>query len=262
MVQNLITNAIRYTPEGGVLVGCRLRGSRLSLEIYDTGIGIRTEDLERIFREFHRVQDDPRQSDGNGLGLGLAITRRLSQMLEHPVTVRSEFGRGSRFSISVPVRRLQKATKAEREPRRPANRLSGLRVLCLEDSPETLEAMEVLLKLWGCQVVSCPDIATARAALGRTDPEVVIADYNLEDTETGLDLLREACPPGRVGRYGVMISAEQDPSIRSRAHAEGMYFLTKPVDPSSLRTLLRRAMAERPGEDPAWVPGQTETRAG
>ena len=262
MVQNLITNAIRYTPEGGVLVGCRLRGSRLSLEIYDTGIGIRKEDLERIFREFHRVQDDTRQSDGDGLGLGLAITHRLSQMLEHPVTVRSEFGRGSRFSISVPVRRLQMATRAEQEPRRPASRLSGLRVLCLEDALETLEAMEVLLKLWGCQVISCPDIATARAALGRTDPEVVIADYNLEDTETGLDLLREACPPGRVGRYGVMISAEQDPSIRSRAHAEGMYFLTKPVDPSSLRTLLRRAMAERPGEDPAWVPEQAETRAG
>ncbi len=262
MVQNLITNAIRYTREGGVLVGCRLRGSRLSLEVCDTGIGIRQADRERIFREFHRVPVDSRQLNDHGLGLGLAITHRLSRMLDHPVTVRSEFGRGSRFSISVPVRRLRTAAKAMREPMRPVSRLDGLRVLCLEDSQETLEAMEVLLKRWGCQVVSCPDIAAARDALRRTDPEVVIADYSLQDTETGLDLLRKACPPSPGGRFGIMISAEQDPSIRSRAHAEGMYFLNKPVDPSSLRTLLRQAMAARPEEDTARAPEQAETYAG
>ena len=262
MVQNLITNAIRYTREGGVLVGCRLHGDHLSLEICDTGIGIREEDLEQIFREFHRVQDDSQQSDDKGLGLGLAITHRLSRMLDHPVTVRSEIGRGSRFCISVPVRRLRKAAKTERKPWRPTSRLDGLRVLCLEDAPETLEAMEELLKLWGCQVDSCLDIATARTALARANPEVVIADYNLEDRETGLDLLREACPPGRGGRYGIMISAEQDPSLRNQAHAEGMYFLTKPVDPSSLRTLLRRAMADRTEGGAARPPGRTDTAAG
>ena len=262
MVQNLIANAIRYTRAGGVLVGCRLHGSRLSVEIYDTGIGIRKADLEQIFREFHRIQGDSQQHGEKGLGLGLAITRRLSRMLDHPLAVRSEFGRGSRFSISVPVRRLRTGTKAERTPWKPTSRLDGLRVLCLEDAPETLEAMEVLLKLWGCQVIPCPDIATARAELARSDPEVVIADFNLEDAETGFDLLREACPAGRNGRYGVMISAEQDPSIRSRAHAEGMYFLTKPVDPASLRTLLRRAMADRPGEDTVRGPEAAETAPG
>lgn len=247
MVQNLIANAIRYTDEGGVLVGCRQRGDRLHIEVYDTGIGIEEKELDRIFQEFHQVKAVKDQSGDKGLGLGLAITRRLSQMLEHPVSVRSRFGHGSRFAISVPTRVLDVVKHSPRVAWAPTGHLDGLRVLCLEDSPEVLEAMNELLCRWGCIVSPCADIQSARQALGSEPPDVVIADYSLGDGDTGLDLLLEA----RNGsRQGIMISAEQDPLIRTRVRNEGFYFLTKPVDPASLRTLLRRAMAnrDRPGD--------------
>ena len=245
MVQNLIANAIRYTESGGVLVGCRRRGQQLSIEVYDTGIGIEEADLERIFQEFHQVKEVKEQNDDKGLGLGLAITHRLSQMLEHPVNVRSRFGNGSRFSISVPIHQLDVVKTPTRLPWAPTGHLDGLRILCLEDSPEVLEAMNELLTRWGCEVTPCRDMESARRALDHSALDVIVADYSLGDDSTGLDLLLEARSQRQGQFQGIMISAEQDPTIRTRVRSEGFFFLTKPVDPASLRTLLRRAMANR-----------------
>ncbi len=246
MVQNLMVNAIRYTSRGRILVGCRRRGERMEIAVYDTGVGIQEKDLERIFQEFQRVRDSAGDSDDKGLGLGLAITRRLSQILDHPVDVRSDFGRGSRFSISVPARKLEAVSRPAPRTWTPGGRLDGLRVLCLENAPEVLDAMRDLLVRWGCDVVACRDIGAAREGLARGDREVVIADYSLDGPESGLDFLEEA----RAGSaeedfHGIMISAEQDPTVRGRVRAAGFYFLAKPVDPASLRTLLRRAIAGR-----------------
>jgi Na+/proline symporter/signal transduction histidine kinase len=246
MLQNLMVNAIRYTRQGKVLVGCRRRGERILVEVYDTGIGIRKDDRVRIFEEFQRGENGRQESDDKGLGLGLAITQRLSLMLEHPVSVESRVGHGSRFSISVPAARLKPITRPAAKTWVPAGRLDGLKVLCLENSPEVLDAMQDLLRRWGCDVLACSDARQAREAMAAEAREVIIADYSLDGEESGLDFLQQVQSrvPGEAF-LGIMISAEQDPTLRGRVRAAGYYFLAKPVDPASLRTLLRRARTFR-----------------
>lgn len=240
MLQNFVSNAIRYTERGSVLVGCRRRSKKLHLQIYDTGIGIEKQNVELIFREFHRVQRADDSLADKGLGLGLAITNRLSQILDHPIAVRSKFGKGSCFSVTVPISQSNIIHYPSRKQWSPVGNLSGLKVLCLENVEEVLEATGILLTRWGCQVTACRSVEQARLGLSEQHFDVIVADYNLDNSDSGLDLLIEARQQGWNG-CGVMITAEQDPEIRTRARTAGFYFLPKPVDPSSLRTLLKRA---------------------
>jgi DNA-binding NtrC family response regulator len=175
-------------------------------------------------------------------------------MLAHPVAVTSRYGHGSCFSISVPARDSQPESKTPGKAWIPAGDLHGLRVLCLENTPEVLDAMQDLLKRWGCDVLACRDIREAREKLidgaPETVTEAIIADYSLDGQENGLDLLREYSAQLPDKEFlGIMISAEQDPTLRGQVRAAGFYFLAKPVDPASLRALLRRATALREKRD-------------
>ncbi len=251
MMQNLIANAIRYTARGGVLIGCRPLESQLHIGVWDTGIGIRQEDQERIFHEFQQISGKAQRDEDRGLGLGLAIVRRLSRILNHPITVRSEFGRGSCFTIIAPIRSLTSAPNAQPLSWSPNKHLRDLKILCLEDTPDVLEALTALLQHWGCQVAACPNLTSARSALARETPTVIIADYNLEEFQTGLDFLKQAVAAYPSIHYRILTSADQDLPIHSRALMEGIHFLAKPVDPASLRSLLQRAVAGRyPGDTP------------
>ena len=240
MIQNFISNAIRYTDQGGVLVGCRRRGRQLEVQVYDSGIGIEEKDQGLIFREFHRLQKHDDSLADKGLGLGLAISSRLSQILGHPINLRSEPGRGSRFSVTVPMGSSNVIPYPERRQWSPTGNLNGLHVLCLENVEEVLEATTILLKRWGCDVTPCRSLAAANEAMDANNIHAVIADYSLDDDEFGLDLLVSARQRGWAGT-GIMVTAEQDPEIRRRTREAGFHFLPKPVDPSSLRTLLKRA---------------------
>ncbi len=249
MLQNFVSNAIRYTERGSILIGCRKRGNNLEIQVFDTGIGIEKDNLQLIFREFHRIQASNNNLDEKGLGLGLAITQRLSQILHHPIDVVSTYGKGSRFSVTVSLQKGNVIHHPARKAWSPMGKLGGLKVLCVEDVEEVLDAMRTLLTKWDCRVTACRNINQARAAVKQDNFDIIIADYSLGEELTGLDFLVEAKESGCCD-YGIMISAEQDQSIRSESQKHGFYFLSKPVDPSSLRTLLRRARRDRQDQTP------------
>lgn len=239
IIQNLVSNAIRYTHRGTVLVGCRRNKEQITLQVYDTGTGISKQNLSSIFNEFHRIQN-PADDEKQGLGLGLAITKRLAEILVHPLKVRSELGKGSVFSITVPrysgkVIRLPKSKTWA-----PGNRLKGLTVLYLENATDSLEAMAALLENWGCKVISCRHYHQAIEHIKQTQSiNMVLADYRLDEPETGLDFLNYACQQ-QSDLTGVLITAEQDISIQNKALENGHIFLAKPVEPAALRGILTR----------------------
>lgn len=243
ILQNLLANAVRYTITGRVLLGCRRRGRTLEVCVWDSGPGIPNDKFGEIFVEFHRLGTESASSD-EGLGLGLAIVERLAGLLGHELGVRSTVGRGSCFSVRVP---LAEAAARERAPapRRAARDFGGALLLVIENDPSIAGAMRDLLGGWGCEVVTAATAEQALEALPRgRRPDAILSDYHLDHGRTGLEalaVLREALGPGIPA---AIITADRDPAIRPAAHAAGCHMLSKPVRPGALRALLTRMLAE------------------
>ncbi len=240
IIQNLVTNAIRYTSSGRVLVGCRRLGESVRIEVLDTGTGISEDNLKLIFNEFQRIQN-PADNEQQGLGLGLAITQRLAEILEHPLKVESQLNQGSRFSIVVPRYYGQVLSLPKNRTWQPMSNLNGISVLYLENSVDSMEAMSALLENWGCEVIKCP---TYKQALEQLDAspaniDMILADFRLDDLETGLDFLNHA-NTRETSYTTVLVTAEQDLSIKNAARDNGHLFLAKPVEPAALRGILTR----------------------
>jgi signal transduction histidine kinase/PAS domain-containing protein len=236
LLANLVSNAIKYTPKGRVLVGCRRRGARVRVDVYDTGIGIPKSKRQTIFGEFKRLDEGAQVA--RGLGLGLSIVERIARVLEHKIELSSEIGRGSHFSVRVP---LAPALAAERgrAPARPASKLAGLHVICVDNEPTILDGMETLLAGWGCRVSKAAHLAGALAALdeARHPPMGALVDYHL-DGGNGLEVIRAL-----RARYGselpaILITADRDSKVREAARAMGVAVLHKPLKPASLRALI------------------------
>jgi signal transduction histidine kinase/CheY-like chemotaxis protein len=235
---NLVGNAVRYTREGGVLVACRRHGAKARLEVWDTGVGIPADQRERIFEEFYQVH----AGVGNtapGLGLGLAIVRRLAALLNVTVELHSREGRGSVFAIEVPLGMGVPSAAQAPEPS-PAMGFEGARAMVVDDDGAAREAITGLLERWGWQVVSVADGAAACAALPRlaVPPDVVISDYHLAGGEFGIDLvqrLRTACG---ATIPAVLVSADVTEELREAAERAGLVVLHKPLQAAKLRTLL------------------------
>jgi Na+/proline symporter/signal transduction histidine kinase len=238
LIQNLVSNAIKYTPSGRVLVGCRRRGEHLRVDIYDTGIGIPDSKRTDIFVEFHRL--DQGAKIARGLGLGLSIVERIGRVLNADVHMESEVGRGSHFSVLVPRSsavpiELPQRDQAGVEP----GQLAGTTVLCIDNEPAVLDGMETLLRGWGCDVIKAPDLNLALASLTESDtvPNGLLIDYHL-DEGTGLDaigLLRHHCG-GHLP--AILITADRSPAVREAARAQGVQVLNKPLKPAALRAML------------------------
>jgi len=245
IIQNLIANAIRYTSSGRVLVGCHPMGESLQIRVYDTGTGISEENIPFIFNEFHRIQN-PADNEKQGLGLGLAITKRLAEMLEHPLRVASQLNRGSLFSVTVP-RHFGKVLEIPRsKPWQATSSLADVTVLYLENSPDSLEAMSALLKNWGCDVVECATYEQAVSAIETNSGSIdmILADYRLDESKTGLNFL-DFVNEVEENITGVLVTAEQDLTIKNKALENGHVFLAKPVEPAALRGILTRLASLR-----------------
>jgi len=237
ILQNFLANAVRYTDRGGVLLGVRRHGRLLRIDVYDTGPGIPAEQAAAVFEEFRRGKG----MSGPGLGLGLAIADRLSDLLgTHPELV-SEVGRGSRFSITVPRAQAQ----AEVAPAaRPAagGTLAGTRVLLVDNDPGALAAVDRVLDSWGCEVRALGDghdreIATAAAAA-----DLWLFDYHLDDGDTGLALWsRLSREHGR--RPTIIVSADASEETRTTVAGAGIALLSKPFKPLALRWAINHALA-------------------
>jgi len=244
LLQNLISNAIKYTPAGRVLVGCRRVGTDVRIEVIDTGIGIDEADHGSIFTEFRRLESGARQAPG--LGLGLSIVERIARVLGIEVRLASRPGRGSRFSILVPRARARLVSGGRLAPRsetRSAD-LRGVCVLCVDNDLSILEGMAGLLGQWGCEVATATDLASAERTAALRAPDIVLADYHLEKG-TGINVIAAMRAAFGPELPCALVTADRTPSVRAEAEAAGIAMLYKPVKPAALRAMLSLARGRR-----------------
>ncbi|MGZ7458997.1 hybrid sensor histidine kinase/response regulator [Pseudomonas sp. Ma2-10] len=238
ILQNFLTNAFRYA-KGPVLLGVRRRKGELCLEVWDRGPGIPLDKQQVIFEEFKRLDSHQTRAE-KGLGLGLAIADGLCRVLGHTLRVRSWPGRGSVFSVSVPLARAQIATPTQAAELN-GRLLSGAQVLCIDNEDSILIGMNSLLTRWGCQVWTARNRDECAALLSDgMRPQLALVDYHLDNGETGTELM--AWLRTRLGEPvpGVVISADGRPEMVAQVHAAGLDYLPKPVKPAALRALLSR----------------------
>ncbi|MFL1524461.1 NahK/ErcS family hybrid sensor histidine kinase/response regulator [Pseudomonas sp. O230] len=238
ILQNFLTNAFRYA-KGPVLLGVRRHKGELCLEVWDRGPGIPNDKLKVIFEEFKRLDSHQTRAE-KGLGLGLAIADGLCSVLGHSLQVRSWPGRGSVFSVSVPLAQAQIASPSKVAPLN-GKLLSGAQVLCIDNEDSILIGMNSLLTRWGCQVWTARNRDECAALLNDgVRPQLALVDYHLDDGETGTELM--AWLRTRLGEPvpGVVISADGHPETVAQVHAAGLDYLAKPVKPAALRALLSR----------------------
>lgn len=231
MLQNLVGNAIRYTDRGRVLVGARRDGATVQMLVCDTGRGIPDADRESVFGEFVRLPGAP--VDEPGAGLGLAIVQKLSQLLNHPLSLTSAVGRGATFRVSAPraAARVVPAAPAESDARLP---LAGLRVLCVDNEPAILDALTALLSRWGAQTTTARSVAEGIAAKGPFDAALV--DLHLGDGADGLTVV-DALRARGLRRIG-LVTADTREGLKETATAAGATLLPKPVKPAALKAFL------------------------
>ncbi|CAM2982462.1 PAS domain-containing hybrid sensor histidine kinase/response regulator [Vibrio rarus] len=237
VIQNFLTNAFRYSPQGKVLLGVRREGGMLSIQVWDNGIGVEEDKQQLIFEEFTRTNQI--RSD-KGLGLGLAISKGIAQLLGHHISLRSWPGMGSVFSVTVPLadKTPLNITPAITSELAPAP-LSHLCVLCVDDDVSILQGMENLLQRWGCNVKLATDLEQSLLRLeGGWQPDIILSDYRLDDGKTGLQVLQRFRQVIGGEFSGVIISADRTPDIIEQVSDAGFEFLPKPVKPLRLRTLL------------------------
>jgi CheY-like chemotaxis protein len=244
LLQNFVSNAVKYTLQGRVLVGCRRRGAAVRIEVWDTGIGVPEHEQRRIFDEFRRLDQGARAA--RGLGLGLSIVERLGRVLAHPITLRSRPGAGSMFAVEAPLGTREPARAAEPNGLEPTPRiepLAGLRVLAIDNEPRVLDGMRALLQKWGCRVTIADGFAAALASLAAR-PDVIIADYHLDDAD-GLAVI--AALRERLGypAPAILATADRSPEVRDAAAAAEVALLNKPLKPAPLRAQLSRCLALR-----------------
>jgi signal transduction histidine kinase/CheY-like chemotaxis protein len=249
---NLASNAVRYTTRGGIVIGCRRRGARLRLEVWDSGPGIPEDHHRNIFREFYQLAGAGRDRRG-GLGLGLAIVDGLGRLLDHPVELKSRPGRGSCFSVSVPRAAAQREpSEAPAERARPTDPLSGKLVVVIDDDALVLDGMRGILRSWGCGVVTEPSAAEALARLTElgSRPDVIISDYRLANGKTGIEAIERLRGALGAAIPAFLISGDTAPERLRDAGASGYHLLHKPVPPMALRAMLNGLLRPRDGRVP------------
>ena len=244
ILSNFVANAIRFTEVGAVLVGCRKEGRLLRIEVVDTGRGVREEDRERVFEEFYRAAE-ARRGQKSGLGLGLNIVKRLADLLELPVRLRSRVGRGSIFSVTVPLGNIWHSEGGETEiSEMVAGEFAGTPVLLVEDDDILRRSMTQLLQRWGIEVHAAADEAEAvRLAQSGVSVSLIVADYNLK-SRTGIDVVRALRQEFGVATPAMIVTADAEPRVLESIREEGLPVLIKPVSPPRLRVLMHNLLFE------------------
>ena len=243
ILRNFLSNACRYTDDGCILLGARRRGDRLRLEVWDTGRGIAADRLEAIFLEFNQL-DVGRASDRKGVGLGLAIVERIAEILGYPVSVRSWPGRGSMFSIEVPIsEEMPLAISQLPAQATTGNPLPGRRLLVIDNEVSILESMHALLEQWGCEVITATDQAGAMLALQGKAPELILADYHLDHGVVGCAVVKHLREHFEQPIPAVIITADRTDQCRRALRRLEAPMLNKPVKPGKLRAVLSQLLA-------------------
>lgn len=239
LLQNLVSNAIKYTPKGKVLVGCRVRRGRMTIEIWDTGLGIPENKHKIVFQEFERLESGARTAQG--LGLGLSIVERIARVLGHRIILESWPGKGSMFAVEVPVaaNMPSRPTTLEAQTMQRHLPLEGLKIIAIDDEQRILDGIAVLLEGWGCRVVTAlgQGAATARLRLLQVVPDAILADYHLGQ-ELGIDVIAALRTEFGEAIPAILMTADRSQAVRVEADLRGINLLHKPVKPAALRALL------------------------
>jgi two-component system, sensor histidine kinase len=243
ILRNLVSNAIRHSDQGRVVVGCRKRGKAVRLEVWDTGAGITPENQQRIFQEYVQLHN-PERDRTRGLGLGLAIVRRLSELLDCELSLRSHVGRGSCFSICLPL-----AAEVSPVSSLAATEVShviaeGALILVIDDEVAVREAMDALLTGWGYSVLTAAsgDEALTEIDQGKVCPRIIICDYRLRGEENGITVIRRLQAECKQPVPAVLISGDTAEDRLIEARASGLELLHKPVHNSKLRAVIVNSM--------------------
>jgi len=247
IVQNLVSNAVSYTHQGKVVVGCRRTRDSVTIEVWDNGVGVAENELQTIFEDYYQV-DNPARDRRKGLGLGLAIVQRIAKLLGHEIIVRSKLGQGSLFAICVPraaspaVRRAQPSTE-----RRPTCSLAGRVVVAIEDDASILHGLERVLSAWEAEVCACRTVDEALIQLSREtrDPDVVIADYRLAGGRSGLHAVEKVRATFDRDLPAIVMTGDTSAQVTDSIKASGCRLAHKPLEPQALRRLIDEVLTGR-----------------
>ena len=252
ILRNLVANAVRYTRAGGVVLGARRRGTQVTIEVVDTGIGIAPEHRARIFEEFFQVRSPGATSHGGrGMGLGLAIVRRFCQLLDHAIALETRPGRGSRFSVSVPRVTDVRAPSSRESNVRPSRNdatggtLEGATVAVIDDDPAAVEGMRALFATWGAAVAGGSDAGNALAELGRLEryPDLIVADLRLDRDQSGLDAVATIREELGMRIPALVVTGDTSVAATHAVRSAGLALLPKPVMPGALAAAAAVLMA-------------------
>lgn len=247
ILRNLLSNAVRYTSEGAIMLGVRRRKEGLEIQVLDTGIGIPANKLSEIFKEFNRIDAKKRRHD-QGLGLGLAIVEKLATVMGHSIDVRSKEGVGSCFSVLVPYGSQRFREQLPQTPTvqdRFNSHLEGAKLLVIDNDEAICAGMEKLLAGWGCDVTSVQTLEELQDPKWLQDlkPDLIVADYHLDDGDTGFDAL--ALTEAALGKEVpvIMITANYTNELRQQVRAQGYSLLNKPVKPHKMKLALSNLLS-------------------
>ncbi len=247
ILQNLVSNALKYNKDKGrAVLGCRRRGRNLFIEVHDTGPGIPEHQRELIFKEFHRL--DQHGLAIPGLGLGLSIVDRMCRVMDHELSLKSKLGRGTAFSVSLPLARWSDMEQPRPFNMRPTpyGNLRGAIVLCIDNDRSIIDGMNALLSGWQCPVITAVDSEEAIEQLhaARITPDIIISDYHL-DRENGLEAIQAIMTASRADIPAIICTADGANEVRQAVTAAGYAFLQKPIKPAALRALISQMIIQR-----------------
>ncbi len=247
IMRNLVSNAVRYTDRGKIVLGARRGADRIRIEVWDSGRGIPKDKHREIFQEFRQL-DNPQRDRRKGLGLGLAIVERLVKLLNHPLEVRSQLGKGSLFAVTVPRGRREDFVPGEVDGQIVVDRdVANSLILLVDDEPDVRESMLALLGRWRCEVVaaqSCDEMLRQLISVQRM-PDLIIADYRLTDGENGIDVVARLREEFNAQVPALLITGDTGIEPLRAADESGLHVLHKPLNPSRLRALIANLRRER-----------------
>jgi two-component system, sensor histidine kinase len=247
IMRNLVANAVRYTDRGKVVLGARRSAAGVRIEVWDSGRGIPTDKHREIFQEFRQL-DNPQRDRRKGLGLGLAIVERLVKLLNHPLELRSQLGKGSMFAVTVPRGRREDFVPGEADGQIVVDRdVANSLILVVDDEPDVRESMMALLGRWRCEVVaaeSCEEMLQKLIHVQRI-PDLIVSDYRLKADENGIDVVARLREEFNAQVPALLITGDTGMEQLREAEESGLHVLHKPLNPSRLRALIANLRRER-----------------
>jgi len=237
VLRNFLSNAFRYTENGKILLGCRLRGDKVSIEVWDNGPGIAKDKIKEIFEEFKRLRP-AQKTFANGLGLGLSISEKISKVLDHPIKAMSTLGKGSMFSIQVPLIKIDLLPIINKHDTLNNANLAGRKVWLIDNNVDICEGMSQLLSGWDCHIITATSLEELKKQVNiyEDTADILIVDYHLDDNETGISTSKNINEGREVALPVLMITANYSKTLREKVNENNILLLNKPVKPMKLKT--------------------------